>query len=280
MRPRQWVKNVLVLAAPVAAGSLFQVPVLISTAWAFLAFCLISASIYLINDVRDVEADRQHPKKRLRPIAAGELSPRTALVLAAVCLVAAVALGWFVAPLLALTVAVYWVLQVGYSLFLKNEPIIDLAMVASGFLLRAVAGGVASGIELSQWFLLVAAFGSLFMVAGKRYSEISELGAEAWTRASLARYTATYLRFVWTLACTAVILCYSLWAFEQHGDLEWLGLPWAALSIAPFTLALLRYAYVIDRGDAGEPEDVVLTDRVLQVLAVLWVVPLGIGVFS
>ena len=121
---------------------------------------------------------------------------------------------------------------------------------------------------------------ALFMVAGKRYSEISELGAEAGTRASLARYTATYLRFVWTLACTAVILCYSLWAFEQHGDLEWLGLPWAALSIAPFTLALLRYAYVIDRGDAGEPEDVVLTDRVLQVLAVLWVVPLGIGVFS
>ncbi len=280
MRPRQWVKNVLVLAAPVAAGSLFQVPVLVSTAWAFLAFCLISASIYLVNDVRDVEADRQHPKKRLRPIAAGELSVRTALILAAACLIASLVLSWLVTPLLALTVAVYWLLQVGYSLFLKNEPIIDLAMVASGFLLRAVAGGVASGIELSQWFLLVAAFGSLFMVAGKRYSEISEVGAEAGTRASLARYTATYLRFVWTLACTAVILSYSLWAFEQRGEREWLGLPWAAFSIAPFTLALLRYAYVIDRGDAGEPEDVVLTDRVLQVLAVVWVVPLGIGVFT
>lgn len=279
MRPRQWVKNILVLAAPVAAGSLFQPAVLINTAWAFVAFCLISASIYLINDVRDVEADRQHPKKRLRPIAAGELSPRTALILAAVTLVAAVVIGYLVNPLLAVTVAAYWVLQVGYSLFLKNEPIIDLAMVAAGFLLRAVAGGVASGIELSQWFLLVASFGSLFMVAGKRYSEIVELGPDAGTRASLARYSDSYLRFVWTMACTAVIMSYSLWAFEQRGDIEWLGLPWHAFSIAPFTLALMRYAYVIDRGDAGEPEDVVLKDRVLQVLGVAWVIPVAIGVF-
>ena len=280
MRPRQWVKNILVLAAPVAAGSLFQPAVLLNTAWAFVAFCLISASIYLINDVRDVEADRQHPKKRLRPIAAGELSVRTALILAAVTLVAALVVGFLVNPLLAVTVAVYWILQVGYSLFLKNEPIIDLAMVAAGFLLRAVAGGVASGIELSQWFLLVASFGSLFMVAGKRYSEIVELGPDAGTRASLARYSDSYLRFVWTMACTAVIMSYSLWAFEQSGDVEWLGLPWHAFSIAPFTLALMRYAYVIDRGDAGEPEDVVLKDRVLQVLGVAWVIPVAIGVFS
>lgn len=280
MRPRQWVKNVLVLAAPVAAGSLFQAPVLINTAWAFVAFCLISASIYLINDVRDVDADRQHPKKRLRPIAAGELSPRAALILAAVTLIASLVIGYFVAPLLALTVALYWILQVGYSVFLKNEPIIDLAMVAAGFLLRAVAGGVASGIELSQWFLLVASFGSLFMVAGKRYSEIVELGPDAGTRASLARYSDSYLRFVWIMACTAVIMSYSLWAFEQRGDIEWLGLPWHAYSIAPFTLALMRYAYVVDRGDAGEPEDVVLKDRVLQVLGLTWVVPVAIGVFG
>lgn len=279
MRPRQWVKNILVLAAPVAAGSLFQPAVLLNTAWAFVAFCLISASIYLINDVRDVEADRQHPKKRLRPIAAGELSARTALILAALTLVAALVVGLLVNPLLAVTVAVYWILQVGYSVFLKNEPIIDLAMVAAGFLLRAVAGGVASGIELSQWFLLVASFGSLFMVAGKRYSEIVELGPDAGTRASLARYSDSYLRFVWTMACTAVIMSYSLWAFEQRGDIEWLGLPWHAFSIAPFTLALMRYAYVIDRGDAGEPEDVVLKDRVLQVLGVAWVIPVAIGVF-
>lgn len=280
MRPRQWVKNVLVLAAPIAAGAVLQPAVLVNTLWAFVAFCLVSASIYLINDVRDVDADRQHPTKRFRPIAAGELQPSTALGLAALTLAASLTIGVLVAPLLAVTLVTYWVAQVAYSLLLKNQPIIDLAVVASGFLLRAMAGGVASGIPLSQWFLLVAAFGSLFMVAGKRYSELRELGSEAGTRASLARYTDTYLRFVWTLACTAVILSYSLWAFEHTSGSALGGISWHAVSIAPFTLALLRYAYVIDLGAAGEPEEVVLSDRVLQGLGVLWVIPVAIGMLS
>lgn len=279
MRPRQWVKNVLVLAAPIAAGTLFHPDVLAHTAWAFVAFCLVSASIYLINDVRDVEADRMHPKKRFRPIAAGELKPNTALIWAAVTLVASLVIGVWVAPLLAVTLAVYWLFQVGYSLFLKNQPIIDLAMVAAGFLLRAIAGGVASGIPLSQWFLLVASFGSLFMVAGKRYSEMIELGPDAGTRASLARYTPSYLRFVLAVSGTAVIMSYSLWAFDLGRGTQALGVGWAAISIAPFTLALLRYGMTVDSGSAGEPEDVVLGDRVLQGLGLLWAIPLGIAVF-
>lgn len=280
MRPRQWVKNVLVLAAPVAAGSLFHTDVLINTLWAFVAFCLVSASIYLVNDVRDVEGDRLHPKKRFRPIAAGEVKPSTALVMAGVTGAAALAIGVAVAPMLAVTLVTYWVLQVGYSLFWKNQPIIDLAMVAAGFLLRAIAGGVASSIPLSQWFLLVASFGSLFMVAGKRYSEMVELGPEAGTRASLARYTPTYLRFVWAVSCTAVIMSYSLWAFDLGRGPEAFGIPWAAISIAPFTLALLRYAMRIDAGQAGEPEDVVLTDHVFQALGVLSAIPVAISVFG
>lgn len=279
MRPRQWVKNVLVFAAPVAAGSLLQTTVMVNSLLAFVAFCLASSSVYLINDIRDVEADRLHPRKRFRPIAAGELRPGTAAVLAALCLAAGLAVGWYVAPPLATTLAVYWVLQVAYSVFLKDQPIIDLAMVSAGFLLRAIAGGVASDIPLSQWFLLVASFGSLFMVAGKRFSEIVVLGPEAGTRASLARYTPSYLRFVWEAACVAVVMSYSLWAFEQGGDQLW-GVGWPAISIAPFTLALLRYAMVVDAGRAGEPEDVVLSDRVLQVLAVLWAVPVALAVFA
>lgn len=280
MRPRQWVKNVLVLAAPVAAGTLFRADVLANTAWAFVAFSLVSASIYLINDVRDVESDRQHPKKRFRPIAAGEVKPTTALVLAGVTLAASLAIGVLVNPMLAVVLGTYWVLQVGYSLFLKNQPIIDLAMVAAGFLLRAIAGGVASAIPLSQWFLLVASFGSLFMVAGKRYSEMVELGPEAGTRASLARYTPTYLRFVWAVSCSAVIMSYSLWAVDLGHAPEAFGMPWAAISIAPFTLAILRYAMTIDAGAAGEPEDVVLNDRVLQVLGLLWALPMALSVFG
>ena len=279
MRPKQWVKNVLVLAAPLAAGRLFETGVLLASLWAFVSFSLVSASIYLINDSRDIEADRLHPKKQFRPIAAGELSIPTAYVLAALTLAASLALGFWVARDLGITLAVYWVLQVVYSFFLKHQPIIDLAMVAAGFLLRAVAGGVASGLVLSQWFLLVASFGSLFMVAGKRYSELKELGNEAGTRASLERYTKSYLREVWSVSIAIVIMSYSLWAFEQRYAQPF-GIPWTAISIAPFTLAVLRYAMQIDRGKAGEPEDVVLSDPILQVLAVLWVVPVAVAVFG
>ncbi|MCA0294557.1 MAG: decaprenyl-phosphate phosphoribosyltransferase [Actinobacteria bacterium] len=280
MRPKQWVKNVLVLAAPLAAGRLFEPVVLMQSAWAFVSFSLVSASIYLINDSRDVEADRLHPKKRFRPIAAGELSIPTAYALAALTLVASLAIGFWVAPLLGVTLASYWVLQVLYSLFLKHQPIIDLAMVAAGFLLRAVAGGVAASLPLSQWFLLVASFGSLFMVAGKRYSELKEVGAEAGTRASLERYTKSYLREVWSISISIVIMSYSLWAFEQrYTNMLW-GIPWTTISIAPFTLAVLRYAMKVDQGKAGEPEDVVLSDPTLQVLAVLWVIPVAIAVFG
>ncbi len=279
MRPKQWVKNVLVLAAPLAAGRLFETGVLLASLWAFVSFSLISASIYLINDSRDIEADRLHPKKQFRPIAAGELSVNTAYILATITLAASLALGFWVARDLGITLAVYWVLQVVYSFFLKHQPIIDLAMVAAGFLLRAVAGGVASGLVLSQWFLLVASFGSLFMVAGKRYSELKELGTDAGTRASLERYTKSYLREVWSVSIAIVIMSYSLWAFEQRYAQPF-GIPWTAISIAPFTLAVLRYAMKIDQGKAGEPEDVVLSDPILQVLAVLWVIPVAVAVFG
>ena len=279
MRPRQWLKNVLVLAAPLAAGRLFEPRVLLVSLWAFIAFSLVSASIYLINDIRDVDADRLHPTKRFRPIAAGELSPRAAGGMAAVCAAASFALSWWVAPLLFVTIALYWLLQIGYSLFWKRLPLIDLAMVSAGFLLRAIAGGVDSGIALSQWFLLVASFGSLFMVAGKRYSELKTVGSEAGTRPSLERYSENYLRMVWVVCLPVLIMCYSLWAFEQQSSQLW-GVPWAAISIAPFTLALLRYAMAIDSGRAGAPEDVVILDHVLQVLAVLWVIPVAISVFA
>jgi decaprenyl-phosphate phosphoribosyltransferase len=278
MRPRQWVKNVLVLAAPLAAGQLLDSTVLAKAALAFVAFCLVSACVYLINDVRDVEEDRMHPRKRLRPIAAGEISPAAALVLAAVTGAAGFTIGFLTSVNLGITLAVYLVLQVIYSVFLKHLPVVDLAMVASGFLLRAIAGGVATDIPLSQWFLLVASFGSLFMVAGKRYSELKDIGADAGTRRSLGRYSQSYLRFVWMLAAAMVLISYSLWAFENRSDPA-LGIPWTALSIAPFTLGLLQYALEVDAGAAGEPEDVVLHDHVLQAIGAVWLVLISIAVF-
>ena len=278
MRPKQWVKNVLVATAPLAAGRLFETPVLTGVGLAFVAFCLVSASVYLVNDVRDVAEDRLHPRKRFRPIAAGELRPQTALLLAGLTGLGGLALGFATTVPLGITLLVYLALQLLYSTFLKHLPVVDLAVVASGFLLRAIAGGVATGIPLSQWFLLVAAFGSFFMVAGKRYSEMKAIGGDAGTRRALTRYSESYLRFAWMLAAAMVLISYSLWAFENRGDGA-LGLPWTAISIAPFTLGLLQYALEVDAGSAGEPEDVVLHDHVLQGIGVVWLVVISVAVF-
>jgi decaprenyl-phosphate phosphoribosyltransferase len=278
MRPRQWVKNLLVLAAPLAAGRLFEPAIIKGAALAFVAFSLASAAVYLVNDVRDVEEDRQHPTKRFRPIAAGELKPATALTLAVVLGVCGLALGFFVSLPLGITILVYVALQLLYSAYLKHLPVVDLAMVASAYLLRAIAGGVATGIPLSQWFLLVAAFGSFFMVSGKRYSEMKSLGSGAGTRRSLTRYSESYLRFAWMMSAVMVLISYSLWAFENRGA-GTLGIPWTAISIAPFTLALLQYALEVDAGTAGEPEEVVLKDRVLQGLGLVWLAVISIAVF-
>jgi len=287
VRPRQWLKNLLVGTAPLAAGRLLEQQVLISVALAFVAFCLVSAAVYLLNDVRDVEEDRLHPKKRLRPIAAGELSVPVAIAIGVAAGVAGLALAFFTSTGLGITVTVYVALQVLYTLFLKHVPVLDLAMVASGFLLRAIAGGVAADIPLSQWFLLVASFGSFFMVAGKRYSELKALGADAGTRRSLTRYSESYLRFAWMLAAVMVLISYSLWAFENRCNPPMGvcnppmgGVPWTAISIAPFTLGLLQYALEVDSGNAGEPEDVVLHDHVLQAMGVVWLVVISVAVFG
>ncbi|WP_321163686.1 MULTISPECIES: decaprenyl-phosphate phosphoribosyltransferase [unclassified Nocardioides] len=277
MRPRQWVKNVLVVAAPLAAGDIGQPGVLGATLIAFVSFCLASSAVYLVNDCVDREADRVHPRKRFRPIAAGQLSVGLAVAVAICLVVVAAALSYVASWELLVLLLAYVAIQVLYSAWLKHEPVIDLMLVAAGFLMRAVAGGLAASIEISDWFLLVAGFGSLFMVAGKRYSELHTLGSEAGTRRSLVRYTASYLRFVWSTAAGVTIAGYSLWAFSNSGGG---ALPWLELSIIPFVGALLRYAVDIDAGTAAEPEDIVWRDRVLQGIGVLWLVVLTLGILD
>jgi decaprenyl-phosphate phosphoribosyltransferase len=276
LRPRQWTKNLLVAAAPLAAGTIFDSPVWWQTLVAFVAFCALSGAVYLVNDAVDVESDRAHPRKRLRPIAAGELPVPTALVVAAVLGIAAIAAGAAVDLDLGILLLTYAVLQVAYSLWLKHEPVLDLAVVSVGFLMRAVSGGLAAGLPLSDFFLMVAGFGSLFMVAGKRYSELHTLGNEAGTRRSLVRYTDSYLRFVWSIAATSTALAYCLWAFEQDGG----TVPWQSISIVPFVLGLLRYAVDIDGGRAAEPEDIILADRGLQAIGLVWFVLVCLGVLG
>ena len=277
MRPRQWVKNVLVTAAPLASSRLLEPSVLLTTAIAFASFCLAASAVYLLNDALDVEADRAHPTKRHRPIAAGVVPVGAAYATSAVLAAASLGVALLASVDLVVLMALYLLVQVAYCVRLKHEPVLDIAIVASGFLLRAIAGGLASSIELSQWFLLVTAFGSLFMVSGKRYSEKRLAAAgEGATRASLLRYTETYLRFVWSLSAAVMITTYSLWAFEIAATEP---SPFSTISIVPFVLAVLRYAELVDGGDAGAPEDIALGDRVLQVLGLSWAVLFAAGVY-
>lgn len=279
LRPRQWAKNLLVVVAPLGAARLFEPPVLLATALAFVSFCLVASATYLVNDVLDRERDRAHPTKSTRPIASGALSPRVAIIGAAVLGIAGLAIAFATSVSLGWVVLAYVVVTLAYSLFFKHAPVLELALLALGFLLRAVAGGAASDIPLSEWFLLVAGFGSLFMAAGKRYAELTRVsaadpGSSAPQRGSLAGYSISYLRFVWTVAAGVTVTTYCLWAVEVGGGTS---IPWAMLSIIPFALGILRYAVDIDAGRGETPEDAVLGDYSLAVFGAAWVVLFGLG---
>ena len=275
LRPRQWLKNVLVIGAPLAAGRIIEPRVAFDTAVAFVALCLAASATYLVNDVHDAAEDRGHPRKRHRPVASGALSPAAALTAAVLFAAGALLVARTASPGLVLLVAGYLTLTVAYTLRLRSEPVLELVVVAAGFVLRSAAGGIAAGIPVSSWYLVVAGFGSLFLVSGKRYAEILEIGDREGSRTSLSAYTPTFLRFVWTSSATVTILAYALWATQVY-LLRDEG-AWALASLVPFLLAVLRYALHVDRGDAEAPEDALLHDRWLLVLGLVWAVMLAVG---
>jgi decaprenyl-phosphate phosphoribosyltransferase len=281
-RPQQWVKNVLVLAAPCAAGVLTQAHAVGLTVAAFALFCLLSSGTYLVNDARDAAADRLHPTKCRRPVASGVLPVRTALAAGVTTLVVAVVGSAFVTWKLSIVFAFYVAVQVAYSLALKHLPVYDIAAVASGFVLRAVAGGVAVHVPVSQWFLVVATFGSLLMVSGKRLAEKVELGERGGEhRRSLDAYTPTFLRLVVGISATAALLGYSLWALSLQTASQHDSDPiWFQLSIVPVLLGLLRYTFLVDRGEGARPERLAVRDPSLVVTAACWLVLFSVGVYG
>ncbi|MFF8868969.1 decaprenyl-phosphate phosphoribosyltransferase [Streptomyces massasporeus] len=279
-RPRQWVKNVLVVAAPAAAGELFSRHALTQIALVFVLFTACAAAVYLVNDARDADADRAHPVKRHRPVAAGQVPVPVAYAVGG-CLgvLAPAAAAWLCGPAVAALLTAYLAMQLAYCISLKHVLVVDLAVVTTGFLMRAMIGGLALGIPLSRWFLITTGFGALFMVSAKRYSEAVQMAGKAGaTRALLTEYTTGYLRFVWQLAAGVAVLGYCLWAMEEGGVPHTSVLPWRQLSMVAFILAILRYAVFADRGTAGEPEDVVLRDRALALIGVAWMAMYGLAV--
>lgn len=277
-RPAQWLKNVLVLAAPGAAGDLGNVDTMGRVASTFVAFCLVSSGTYFLNDVRDIENDRRHPRKKDRPVAAGLIGTRAASVTAGILVASGVAIQAVTDVETMFILLAYVALTLSYSAGLKNIPLLDLAIVASGFVLRAVAGATATETQMSDWFILCTMFGSLFIVTGKRFAEDKEMGSDAvLTRRTLEAYPQGFLVHLLTLSCGATLLTYCLWALENAGGADFL-LPLHVISIVPMSLALFRYVMVIHAGRGSAPEDVFLRDRPIQVYGLGWIIVYTVAV--
>ncbi|MEJ5254301.1 MAG: decaprenyl-phosphate phosphoribosyltransferase [Acidimicrobiales bacterium] len=280
LRPKQWIKNLLVFAAPVAAGVIDEPAARLDTLIAFAAFCLAASGTYLLNDARDVDADRRHPTKRHRPIAAGAVPIPLAYLLAVTLLMSSLVVAFTTAADLGWTILTYLLLTTAYTLAFKHVPILDVIAVASGFILRAVAGAAATGVPISEWFFIVTSFGALFMVSGKRSGEASDLGIDAAdVRATLGHYSSSYLAYLRTMSSGVVLVAYCLWAFSSAEAAPDAGL-WYQLSILPFTVGILRYAMLIDQGHGAEPEHLVLSDRMLLATGALWATIYGYAVYA
>ncbi len=280
LRPKQWIKNLLVIAAAGAAGALGHDDVPVRVGLAFVAFCLLASGLYAINDVRDAAEDRLHPRKRFRPVAAGELDPGTATVLGVTLIVFAIALCFEIRPLLAAVGAGYAALTLSYTLVWRHLLLFDIFAIAGGFVLRAVAGGVAPPIALSRWFLLVVSAAAVFVAAGKRHAELRRAAAAnalAGRRRVLTGYTEMRLRIILAMSGAVAVVAYVGWAFALPAVN---GIPWRPLSIIPFAACIARYGTLVRSGQGEAPEELLLHDRLLQLGGFVWLVLFALGVHA
>lgn len=271
-------KNALVVAAAGAAGALGRDDVPVRVTLAFVAFCLLASGVYAINDVRDAEEDRRHPRKRHRPVAAGELDPGVAMALGISWMLAGVALCYAIRPLLAVVGLGYLMLTISYTTIWRYIPILDIVAIAGGFVLRAVAGGVAAPVTLSRWFILVVSCAALLIAAGKRQSELRRTARKGIRgRRVLELYTEARLRLIVVGSSAVALFAYCVWAF-QLPTID--GVPWRPLTIIPFAACLARYGRLLRAGDGEAPEELVLGDRYLQVAGLAWLVVFALGVHA
>ena len=263
MRPHHWVKNVVVLAAPLFALAL-DLGSLLRVGWAFVAFSITASAFYLINDVRDIEEDRKHPVKQHRPIAAGLVPIPLALSVAAVLLTAGLFGSYVVAPWLALTIGAYAFIQAGYNLGLKEEPIIDIMVIAGGFVLRALGGAAAAGVPASGWFILCIGLLAFFLGIEKRKAELREVGNDEETRSVLKDYSLSWLRRMESVVTASALMAYALWTLEG-ADTLWM------LATLPFVAyAIFRYQYLSENGEGETPEKALVGDPAMLMASVCW----------
>ncbi len=277
-RPRQWLKNGLILAAAGAAGALGHDGVPMRVGIAFLAFCLIAGGIYAVNDVRDRHEDRMHPRKCMRPVASGALRADVALLLGAVLILAGVSICISVRPLLGLVGASYVALTLSYTFIWREIVLFDLVAIAGGFVLRAVAGGVAAPVTLSRWFLLVVTAAAVMVAAGKRLGELRRTERRgARRRRVLEHYTPEVLTALLAGCGLVALFAYGMWAAALPAVH---GIPWRPLTVIPFGACLARYVLLVRAGAGETPEELVLGDRLLALAGLAWLVLFALGVHA
>ena len=270
MRPKQWVKNIFIFAALVFDVKLFNLHYLGQTSAGFVLLCLVSGAVYIINDLVDVEKDRQHPRKRNRPIAAGQLGARPAIVAAILILLIALPLGFLLNPVFGAILTAYLMLQIAYSFWLKNAVIIDVMLIAGGFLLRVAAGvPLVNATRFSPWLYICMTLLALLIGFGKRRHELVLLKENANAhRQSLQEYNLPLLDHIISIVTASELLAYALYTFSAPNVPQ----NHAMMLTIPFVLyGIFRYLYLIHvKGMGGAPEEIALSDRPLQATVVLW----------
>lgn len=268
-RPRQWPKNLLVFAAPLAGASLGRDHELGYSFAAAAAFVAASSAVYYVNDVIDADRDRRHPVKRLRPVASGRLPRSHALVLAAVCAAAGIAAGLALGePRLSAVIGLYLAHSTFYTLLGKHIPVLELCLVATGFVLRAVGGAIATHVPPSGWFLLVCSLGAVMVATAKRYTELTGLGGQAARHRPVMRaYTPRMLRLGQRVVIGAMVVAYLLWA--QALTNPYLR-AWHLASTLPLAAALIRFDWLTGRASNRPVEDLISKDAVMLYCEVAW----------
>ena len=273
LRPKQWTKNLLIIIPIIFAAKVSDLKALACTVIYAALFCLASSSVYLLNDVLDCEQDRNHPIKRLRPIASGKISITLALWLSVGFALASMAGSFLLRPSLALILLLYFLLNVFYGKVLKHQVLLDIMAVAIGFVLRAIGGCMVAQVPQSGWLLLCTTFGALFLALEKRRNELIVLEKDAQEhRRSLLRYSLPLLNRIESVIVPAVLICYILYSF-----LSWHG-QWMMITVPFVFYGLVRYQLLSDEGVlTGSPEEVLLKDRPTQITILLWLLA-AIGV--
>ena len=276
LRPKQWTKNLLVFAALLFSGSLTQVPLVERSLLAFASFCLLSGAVYVINDLADMDTDREHPKKRRRPLAAGEISVRGAVITAVASLILAVVVAWPLGSIFLGIAAVYFGLVFAYSLWWKHVVVVDILVVAVGFVLRAAAGAAAIQVSVSPWLLICTFFLAVFLTVSRRRHEYVLLGCNGGQhRSVLDNYTLPYLDQVISIVTSTALVTYTLYTVKGT-DHQYL------VVTLPFVVfGVFRYLYLVHcRQEGGSPEDILLGDVPILVTVLGWVIVSGIVIYG